>query len=83
MQRCCGGLGVRTLPRLTRWQLYYKLVLDIDIDMVNRLILLLASSVVLVVGCLAGRCATTEMQGVDDGSVDMIGAHSDGAADVG
>ena len=42
-----------------------------------------SAGVVLMVGNLAGRSATPEMQGVDDVSVDLIDAHSDGAADVG
>ena len=47
------------------------------------MILLLGSSVVLMVGSLAGRYATPEMQSVHDLTVELINAYGDGAVDVG
>ena len=47
------------------------------------MILLLGSSVVLMVGSLAGRYATPEMQSVHDLTVELINAHCFGTVNVG
>ena len=73
----------RVLPRATRRQLSLKYKHSQQDQVVNSLILLLGSSVVLMVGSLAGRYATPEMQSVHDLTVELINAYGDGAVDVG